>query len=389
MEVLASMGGFGGSFLSYVIPFLFVLTVVIFFHELGHFLVGRWCGVTVETFSIGFGREIFGWTDKHNTRWKVGWLPLGGYVKFLGDAGAASTPDNENLSALDEETRSRTLHAKPLPQRAAVVAAGPFANFLLSIVLFAGLFTIVGQTITQARVDQVQPESAAAEAGFQEGDVVLSVDGRSIEGFSDLQRIVTLSADVPLTIRVERGDEQLTLLATPRAETVTDRFGNEQRIGLLGISRSVEEGEVRHVRYDPFTAVWMGVQETWFIVARTGEYLGGMIVGTQDTDQLGGPLRIAQVSGQVASIGFDALINLTAILSVSIGLLNLLPIPMLDGGHLLYYAFEAVRGRPLGEQAQEFGFRVGLALVMMLMVFATWNDLVNLRVVEFFSNMFS
>lgn len=389
MELLASIGGASGSFLSYVVPFLFVLTLVVFFHELGHFLVGRWCGVTVETFSIGFGRELVGWTDKKGTRWKIGWLPLGGYVKFLGDSSAASTPDRESMNKLDESARANTLHAKTVGQRAAVVAAGPFANFLLSIVLFAGIFMIVGQTITAARVDEVKPDSAALEAGFQTGDIIRSIDGQKIEGFNDMQRIVAMSAGVPLSVTVERGGEMLTLTATPRATEITDRFGNEQKIGILGIGRNIEKDEVEHVRYGPVTALWKGVEETWFVVARTGEYLGGMVMGQQDTSQLGGPLRIAQVSGQVATIGFDALINLAAILSVSIGLLNLLPIPMLDGGHLLFYAVEAVRGRPLGEQAQEIGFRIGLAFVMMLMVFATWNDLVNLRVVEFFSNLLS
>ncbi|GAK44535.1 putative membrane-associated zinc metalloprotease [Tepidicaulis marinus] len=389
MELLASIGGASGSFLSYVVPFLFVLTLVVFFHELGHFLVGRWCGVTVETFSIGFGRELAGWTDKKGTRWKIGWLPLGGYVKFLGDSSAASTPDRESMNKLDEAARANTLHAKTVGQRAAVVAAGPFANFLLSIVLFAGIFMFVGQTITAARVDEVKPDSAAAEAGFQTGDIIRQIDGQRIEGFNDMQRIVSMSAGVPLSVTVERDGEPLTLTATPRATEITDRFGNEQKIGILGIGRNIEKGEVEHVRYGPVSALWKGVEETWFVVARTGEYLGGMVMGQQDTSQLGGPLRIAQVSGQVATIGFDALINLAAILSVSIGLLNLLPIPMLDGGHLLFYAVEAVRGRPLGEQAQEIGFRIGLAFVMMLMVFATWNDLVNLRVVEFFSNLLS
>jgi regulator of sigma E protease len=379
MQVLAGVGNFGGSLWSHVIPFLFVLTVVVFFHELGHFLVARLCGVKIETFSIGFGKEIIGWNDRRGTRWKISWIPLGGYVKFEGDDSAASTPDRRRLEQIPPERRGGLFYFKPLPQRAAVVAAGPIANFILAILIFAGLFTIVGQTIATPVVDGIQPGSAAAEAGFKPGDHVLAIGGTQIDSFEEMQRIVSVSADVPLSFTVKRaGGETVTLKATPRREEVKDRFGEVHKIGLLGIQRDVNEGNFRTVRSDPLTSVWLGTKETWFIVSQTLSYVGGIATGREDAGQLGGPLRIAQVSGQVAAIGFGALLNLTAILSVSIGLLNLFPVPMLDGGHLLYYAVEAVRGRPLGEQAQEFGFRIGLALVMMLMVFATWNDLVHL-----------
>lgn len=379
MQVLAGIGDFGGSLWGYLIPFLFVLTVVVFFHELGHFLVARLCGVKVETFSIGFGKEIVGWNDSRGTRWKISWIPLGGYVKFEGDESAASTPDRRRLAEIPPERRGGLFYFKPLPQRAAVVAAGPIANFILAILLFAGLFTVVGRAIATPVVDGVQPGSAAAEAGFKPGDRVVSIDGGPIDSFEEMQRVVSTSADVPLSFVVTRADgDTVTLIATPRREEVKDRFGNVHRIGLLGIQRDVKEGNSRIVRSDPLTSLWLGAKETWFIIARTMAYLGGIVAGHEDAGQLGGPLRIAEVSGQVAAIGFAALLNLTALLSVSIGLLNLFPVPMLDGGHLLYYAIEAVRGRPLGEQAQEYGFRIGLALVMMLMVFATWNDLVHL-----------
>jgi regulator of sigma E protease len=378
MDLLAGIGGFGVSLWSYLIPFLFVLTVVVFFHELGHFLVARWCGVKVDTFSIGFGREILGRTDKHGTRWKLGWVPLGGYVKFEGDDSAASTPDRARLAQVPEEQRAGLFHFKPLYQRAAVVAAGPIANFILATVIFAGIFTIVGQGMATALIDVVQPGSAAAEAGFKSGDRVLSIDGSAIDSFEDMQRVVSTSAGVALTFEVARGGGEIKLVATPRLQEVSDGFGNVHRIGILGIQRAATEGSYRVVKSDPLTSLWLGAKETWFIVARTMDYLGGMVAGREDSSQLGGPLRIAEVSGQVAAIGFAALLNLTAVLSVSIGLLNLFPVPMLDGGHLLYYAVEAVRGRPMGERAQEFGFRIGLALVMMLMVFATWNDLVHL-----------
>ncbi|MGB3809531.1 MAG: RIP metalloprotease RseP [Parvibaculum sp.] len=378
MDLLAGIGGFGVSLWGYLIPFLFVLTVVVFFHELGHFLVARMCGVKVDVFSIGFGREILGRTDKYGTRWKLGWVPLGGYVKFEGDNNAASTPDRAHLAQVPEDQRAGLFHFKPLYQRAAVVAAGPIANFILATVIFAGIFTIVGQGTATPLIDIVQPGSAAAEAGFKSGDLVTSIDGSAIDSFEEMQRIVSTSADVPLTFGLKRAGGEVTVVATPRLKEVTDRFGNVHRIGLLGIQRDASDGSYKVVKTNPLTGLWLGAKETWFIVARTIDYLGGIIVGKEDSSQLGGPLRIAEVSGQVASIGFGALLNLTAVLSVSIGLLNLFPVPMLDGGHLLYYAVEAVRGRPMGERAQEFGFRIGLALVMMLMVFATWNDLVHL-----------
>jgi regulator of sigma E protease len=259
-----------------------------------------------------------------------------------------------------------------------VVAAGPVANFILSTVIFAGIFTIVGQGTATPVIDAVQANSAAAEAGFKAGDLVLSIDGAAIDSFEDMQRIVSTSAGAKLAFVVARGKDKVALTATPRLQEIKDRFDNAHRVGILGIQRDASTGGYKVVKTDPATSLWLGAKETWFIVARTMDYLGGIVVGKEDSSQLGGPLRIAEVSGQVASISFAALLNLVAVLSVSIGLLNLFPVPMLDGGHLLYYAVEAVRGRPMGERAQEFGFRIGLALVMMLMVFATWNDLVHL-----------
>lgn len=389
MNLLAGIGGFGESLWSYLIPFLFVLTVVVFFHELGHFLVARLCRVKVDVFSIGFGREIVGWNDRHGTRWKIGWVPLGGYVKFHGDDSAASTPDRRRLAEIPLDQRAGLFYFKPLYQRAAVVAAGPIANFLLATVIFAGIFTIVGQTFAPAVVGLVQADSAAAVAGFKPGDRIVSIDGSAIDSFEDMQRIVSISAESTLNFEVQRAGSLVKLVAVPRLQEVKDAFGNVQRIGRLGIQGDTKVEDLPVVKSDPLTALWLGAKETWFITARTVEYLGGIVAGREDAGQLGGPLRIAQVSGQVASLGFGALLNLTAVLSVSIGLLNLFPVPMLDGGHLLYYSVEAVRGRPMGEQAQEVGFRIGLALVMMLMVFATWNDLVHLRVLNFISGLFS
>jgi len=380
MELFAQAQGFIGAFLSYAVPFLFVLTVIVFFHELGHFLVARWCGVRVEVFSVGFGPEVFGFVDRKNTRWKFSWIPLGGYVKFFGDDNAASVPDNEKIKEMSREERSDSFHAKALSARSAVVAAGPIANFILAIVIFAVMFSVFGRQIATPKVDAIQAESAAAAAGFEVGDVIKSIDGSAIESFADMQRIVSLSADKELSIIVDRGGAPVTLTATPKRKEITDRFGNKHKIGLLGISRKMDGGDVKLVRYDPLTATWMGVKETYFVIERTLGYLGDVIIGRQEADQLGGPLRIAQVSGQVATVSIAALINLAAVLSVSIGLINLFPIPMLDGGHLLFYLIEAVRGEPLSERMQEYGFRIGLALVLALMIFATWNDLVHFDV---------
>jgi regulator of sigma E protease len=375
---MEGLGAFGGNLAGYIVPFLFVLTVVVFFHELGHFLVARLCGIRVLTFSLGFGPEIVGFYDRYGTRWKISAIPLGGYVKFLGDENAASVPDHAAAAVMTEEEKAVSFIHKPVGPRAAVVAAGPIANFILAIAIFAAVFAIFGKQTTSARVDTVQPASAAQAAGFQPGDLVLSINGETIDSFADMQRIVSINAGDPLTISVERGGVPVTLHATPELKELKDSFGNVHRLGVLGISRSMKPGDIKTQRVNPLQAIVMGAQETWFVVDRTLSYIGGVFAGRESADQLGGPIRIAQVSGQVASAGFVALIHLAAVLSVSIGLLNLFPIPLLDGGHLLFYGIEAVRGKPLSERAQEVGFRIGLAIVVMLMIFATFNDILHL-----------
>jgi regulator of sigma E protease len=364
--------------IGYAIPFLFVLTIVVFFHELGHFLVARWAGVKVLTFSLGFGPELVGFNDRHGTRWRISAIPLGGYVKFFGDDTEASTPSAEMLANMTDEERAGSFHHKKVGPRAAIVAAGPIANFLLAIVIFTCLFTFFGKPSTSARVDKIEANSAAAAAGFQVGDVVTAIDGDKIESFSDMQRIVGTQAGTQLKFTVKRGDSTVQLLGTPQLREVKDPFGNAHKLGVLGITRQTAAGDVVTERVDPGTAVWLAVKETWFVVDRTMAYIGGVFTGREAADQVGGPLRIAQISGQVATIGMAALIHLAAVLSISIGLLNLFPVPLLDGGHLLFYAVEAVRGRPLSERAQEMGFRIGLGLVLMLMVFATYNDILHL-----------
>lgn len=369
--------GLGGlwSVLAVLLPFLFVLTVVVFIHELGHFLVARWCGVKVKAFSIGFGKEIYGFDDRYGTRWRFAWIPLGGYVKFLDDHNAASAPSRSHLDQLSVEERAGAFQTKPLAARAAIVAAGPIANFLLAIFIFAVTFTFVGVHVTAPRVDELVADGAAAAAGFKPGDVILTIDGQQVETFADMQRYVSGNADRELTFEVNRDGRVVILKATPARREISDRFGNKLRVGVIGIRRNASQQEWEFKRFGPIESIGLGVRETYFIVSRTLSYLNDVILGRESADQLGGPIRIAEVSGQVASVGFVPLLNLTAVLSVSIGLINLFPIPLLDGGHLLFYLFEAVRRKPLSERTQEIGFRIGLAVVLMLMMFATWNDL--------------
>jgi len=376
--LLSHLHALGGGVVAYLIPFVFVLSLVVFVHELGHFLIARLCGVRILVFSIGFGPELVGFYDRHGTRWKISAIPLGGYVKFFGDENASSVPDGPRLEAMDVSERSLSFFFQPVYKRAAIVVAGPMANLLLAVVIFGAIFMLYGKQTMSARVDSVQADSAAAAAGFQPGDVVISIDGRAIDNFADMQRIVSESAGEPLQVAVERNGAQLDLKATPALKEIKDNFGIVHRIGILGISRSMAPEDLKFQPVSPPQAVWLGLQETWFVVDRTLSYIGGVIVGREAADQLGGPIRIAQISGQVASIGFVALVHLAAVLSVSIGLLNLFPIPLLDGGHLLFYSIEAMRGRPLSERAQEVGFRIGLAIVVMLMIFATFNDIVHL-----------
>ena len=368
----------GGGIVGYLVPFIFVLSLVVFFHELGHFLVARWCGVRVMVFSIGFGPEIVGFNDRRGTRWKISAIPLGGFVKFLGDDGAASTPDNAALAKMDPGERAHSFMFQSVAKRAAIVVAGPVANFILAIVIFAAVFMVYGKQTMTARVDAVQPGSAAAAAGFEPGDLVVSIDGQAVDNFAQMQRIVGESAGETLEITVERAGATKMLKATPALQEKKDVFGNVRRIGILGIQRSPAPEDLKSQPVALPRAVWLGVQESWDVVDQTLSYVGGVIIGRKSADQLGGPIRIAQMSGQVASLGFVVLLHFSGMLSVSIGLLNLFPIPLLDGGHLLFYLIEGVRGRPLSERAQEVGFRIGLAIVLMLMIFATFNDIVHL-----------
>ncbi|HVZ90373.1 MAG TPA: RIP metalloprotease RseP [Rhizomicrobium sp.] len=357
---------------------LFVITIVVFFHELGHFFVARLFGVRVEVFSIGFGPEVVGWTDKKRTRWKISWIPLGGYVKFFGDADAASRPDREKANQMSPAERAVSLLTKPVYQRALVAAAGPFANFILAIFIFTAMFILFGRVVVPPVIGAVTPNSAAQAAGIKPGDIVRSIDGVKIDEFGQLPEIVSTNAGEDLAITVSRNGELLTLHATPRLVRRADPLGNIENIPTLGVSSS-RSAKPEIVRYGLFGATAEATRQTWAIITGTLKSLEQIVVGRTDASQLRGPLGTADLAKEVADYGILALIQLAALMSVSIGLINLFPIPILDGGHLLYYGCEAVLGRPLGERAQDVGFRFGLALVLALMLFATWNDLVRLN----------
>jgi len=365
--------------LTYIVPFLLILTVLVFVHEFGHYLIARWNGVRVEVFSIGFGSELFGWWDRAGTRWKFSTIPLGGYVKMFGDADASSGLPAAGPARLAQAEREVSFHYKRLGQRAAIVAAGPAANFVFAIVVLAVLFMTFGQPYTPAEVGQVQPGSAAEQGGIRPGDMMLSIDGRSIARFEDVQQAVRLNPSIPMAIVVRRDGREIELRITPSRTELIDRFGNRYEVGLLGIAHSGME----YVKRDPLTALLQAGTETRDLSIGTLKAMWQIVIGTRAVDELGGPLRIAQMSGEVAQGGMVAILWFMAVLSINLGLINLFPVPVLDGGHLLFYVAEAVRGKPLGQRAQEYGFRIGLALVLTLMVFATWNDLVHLRIVEF------
>jgi len=368
----------------YAIPFLFILTVLVFVHELGHYLVARWNGVRVEVFSIGFGRELFGWDDALGTRWKISLIPLGGYIRMFGDEDASSRP-SANVDTMSPEEQAVSFYHKKLGQRSAVVFAGPFANFLFAIVVLSFMFATVGQPFSPTHITEVNPESAADTAGLRAGDRITHMAGRPVERFEDVRMLVQQNPLVLLEITVMRDGAEVVLTATPDVKEGTDNFGNPYSIGLLGIRGSPQE----YMRHNPLESVARATMETYSLVGLTLNALGEMVTGKRSTDELGGPLRIAQMSGKVSQDGWTTILWFLSVLSINLGLINLFPIPLLDGGHLLYFAAEAIRGKPLGERAQEYGFRIGLMIVLSLMVFVTWNDLMHLRFFSFLKDIIS
>ncbi len=373
--MLDSIIGTNGLLIGTIVPFLFVLTVVVFVHEMGHYLIGRLCGIGVNAFSIGFGPELVGFTDRHGTRWKLSAVPLGGYVKFVGDMNATSQPDSEEMEALSESDRARAFHLQPVWKRAATVVAGPLFNFLLTIAVFAVMFAAYGRFVSEPIVSEVRADSPAAAAGFLPGDRFVSVDGSKVETFADVQRLVSGRAGDELTFVMLRQGEEVLLRATPESTEQTDALGNTIKVGIIGVVSSPEAGQPRAVEYGPLEAVGEAVTETGYIIVRTGQFLKRFVAGREDRCQLGGPVRIADMAGKAASKGFEWLIQLVALLSVGIGVLNLLPIPPLDGGHLVFYAVEAATGRPVSERVTEAVYRAGLLLVLVFMGFVFWNDI--------------
>jgi regulator of sigma E protease len=397
--------------LTWIAPVLFVLTLIVTVHELGHFTAARLFGVAVDRFSIGFGRALLKWRDRRGVEWRIGWIPFGGYVRFAGDENVASIPDAEDLAALKRDIIAREgpeavhkyFHFKPVWQRAIIAAAGPFANFALSSIVFALLLMMVGEPTLRPVISGVLPDSAAAEAGFHPGDLILSASGRKVSSFFELQQIVAIRAGVPMRFDVRRGGADLVLTATPRMVMAKDLVGGPQRIGRLGITPSQNPVDYVPHRYDPISAIGGGVARTWQALDTTTYYLGRLVRGQVSADQLGGPLRTAQISHAMAQAGARAghsmgehiwggtvaLLGVVAVISVGIGFMNLLPIPVLDGGHLLFYAYEAVAQRPLGAAIQTASYRVGLALLLGLMLFATTNDLQRSSVFHFLGGLFS
>ena len=370
MEFLAAI-------FNYVLPFILVLTVLVFVHELGHYLAARGCGVRVEVFSIGFGSEIFGFTGKSGTRWKFSAIPFGGYVRMFGE----QPPDNHSGEATHSQNDVEvSFYNKSLRQRAWIVFAGPLANFIFAIVVLAGLFSIVGQPYTPADVGKIVSGSAAEEAGLKPGDIFVKIDSTKIKRFEQVRRIVQLSPDRRLSMVVVRDGKEITLIVVPKAMEVT-QFGSKQTIGRLGVSRSGVD--MVFIRHDPFTAVWEATVRTAVLSGNILDALGQIISGKRNAKELGGPVRIAQISGDMAQAGIVMIIQFAAILSINLGLINLFPIPLLDGGHLVFYGIEALCGRPVSERAVGLSMNIGLALILCLTVFVTWNDLVQLRFVDY------
>ncbi len=359
----------------YIVPFVVILSAIVFIHELGHYLVGRWCGVRIDAFSIGFGPELFARIDSRGTRWRIAALPLGGYVKFHGDANVASIEAGPVAPSVDS---TRTLAAQPVLNRAAIVLAGPVANFLLAFVIFTAMFMAYGKVEHMARIGRVEPMSPAAAAGFRPGDLVKSVDGDPIGSFEDLQQATLLSTGLPMTFVVDRDGRVVDLTATPKVSVVDQGVFGKRRMGHLGLASSANPSDVMIERCAPPACAAWGVSQVGFIVKATSAYIVGVFAGRESTDQVSGLIGAAQMAGEIAKISLWELFSLAAWFSVSIGYMNLLPIPLLDGGHLVFYAFEAALGRPLSQRTQEIGLKIGILLVAMLLVFTTSHDILRL-----------
>ncbi len=365
--------------LTYILPFIILILVVVFIHEYGHYYFARKYGVGVTDFSIGFGKEIFGWNDKSGTRWKICWIPLGGYVKFFGDRNVFSQADQEKIiEKYNKDDQDKLFVLKPLYQRVLIVFGGPLANFLLAIVIFFSIYTFIGKDFTPAVINEVQKDSPAMIGGLKQNDIILEIDGNKVKSIMDVSKYITMSTADIVDFKVKRSYDELILKIKPNIVPSEDNLGNKMNKRMVGIKLGAYNNEINHVKLGPAQAIYHAANEVYYVSISSLKYLGGMIVGKADTSQLGGPIRIAKISGQVAEFGILAFISMMAYISISLGLVNLFPIPMLDGGHLMFYAFEKVLGRPLSQKTQEGFFRIGMFLLLSLMFFTTFNDLKDL-----------
>ena len=376
--------------LSYILPFIALIVVVVFIHEYGHYYFAKRYGVGVTDFSIGFGKEMFGWNDKSGTRWKVCVIPLGGYVKFFGDRNVYSQADNDNIiKEYSKEDQDKLFVLKPLYQRALIVFGGPLANFLLAILIFFSIYTFAGKDFTPAVINEVQKDSPAMVAGLKDNDIVISIDGNEVKSIMDVSKFITMSTDEFISFTIKRFDQELIFRVKPNLVNSEDNLGNKINKRMIGIKLGAYNNEVNHVKLGPSKAIYYAVNEVYYVTTSSLKYLGSMIAGNGDSSQLGGPIRIAKISGQVAEFGILPFISLMAYISISLGLINLFPIPMLDGGHLMFYGIEKILGRPLSQKTQEGFFRIGMFLLLSLMFFTTFNDLKDVGLFKFFNNYIS
>ena len=376
--------------LSYILPFIALIVVVVFIHEYGHYYFAKRYGVGVTDFSIGFGKEMFGWNDKSGTRWKVCVIPLGGYVKFFGDRNVYSQADNEKIiKEYSKEDQEKLFVLKPLYQRALIVFGGPLANFLLAILIFFSIYTFAGKDFTPAVINEVQKDSPAMVAGLKDNDIVISIDGNEVKSIMDVSKFITMSTDEFISFTIKRFDQELIFRVKPNLVNSEDNLGNKINKRMIGIKLGAYNNEVNHVKLGPSKAIYYAVNEVYYVTTSSLKYLGSMIAGNGDSSQLGGPIRIAKISGQVAEFGILPFISLMAYISISLGLINLFPIPMLDGGHLMFYGIEKILGRPLSQKTQEGFFRIGIFLLLSLMFFTTFNDLKDVGLFKFFNNYIS
>ena len=376
--------------LSYILPFIALIVVVVFIHEYGHYYFAKRFGVGVTDFSIGFGKEMFGWNDKSGTRWKICVIPLGGYVKFFGDRNVYSQADNEKIiKEYSQEDQDKLFVLKPLYQRALIVFGGPLANFLLAILIFFSVYTFAGKDFTPAVINEVQKDSPAMIAGLKDNDIVVSIDGNKVKSIMEVSKFIMMSTDEFINFTVNRYDQDLTFKVKPNIVEGEDNLGNKISKRMVGIKLGAYNNEVNHVKLGPAKALFYAVNEVYYVSVSSLKYIGSMITGSGDSSQLGGPIRIAKISGQVAEFGILPFISLMAYISISLGLINLFPIPMLDGGHLMFYGIEKLLGRPLSQKTQEGFFRIGLFLLLSLMFFTTFNDLKDVGLFKFFNSYIS